>query len=74
MGNTIACCVSPERSPKLPRQLADRLEDYQKSTNVRDDTGPYLQHISDREEPNGRCHARIFGISCCSRDTKGIIF
>ncbi|XP_036830512.1 cyclin-Y-like protein 1 isoform X4 [Oncorhynchus mykiss] len=28
------------------------LEDYQKSTNVRDDTGPYLQHISDREEPN----------------------
>ncbi|XP_042174794.1 cyclin-Y-like protein 1 isoform X3 [Oncorhynchus tshawytscha] len=52
MGNTIACCVSPERSPKLPRQLADRQEDYQISTNVRDDTGPYLQHISDREEPN----------------------
>ncbi|XP_052349669.1 cyclin-Y-like protein 1 isoform X5 [Oncorhynchus keta] len=52
MGNTIACCVSPERSPKLPRQLADRQEDYQISTNVRDDTRPYLQHISDREEPN----------------------
>ncbi|XP_064800612.1 cyclin-Y-like protein 1 isoform X2 [Oncorhynchus masou masou] len=52
MGNTIACCVSPERSPKLPRQLADRQEDYQISTNVRDYTGPYLQHISDREEPN----------------------
>ncbi|XP_055734471.1 cyclin-Y-like protein 1 isoform X2 [Salvelinus fontinalis] len=52
MGNTIACCVSPERSPKLPRQLANRQEDYQISANVREDTRPYLQHISDREEPD----------------------
>uniref|UniRef100_A0A673XTK4 Cyclin Y-like 1 n=1 Tax=Salmo trutta TaxID=8032 RepID=A0A673XTK4_SALTR len=67
MGNKIACCVSPERSPALPRQLADRQEDYQISTNVRENTGPYLQHISDREEPDGRLaqeshpsnHARV---------------
>ncbi|KAK6310003.1 hypothetical protein J4Q44_G00198840 [Coregonus suidteri] len=52
MGNTIACCVSPEGSPKLPRQLADRQENYQLSTDVSDDTGPYLQHISDREVPD----------------------
>uniref|UniRef100_A0A4W5KRN5 Cyclin Y-like 1 n=1 Tax=Hucho hucho TaxID=62062 RepID=A0A4W5KRN5_9TELE len=56
MGNTITCCVSPERSPKLPRQLADRQEDYQISKNVKDDTGPYLQHISDREEPDELAH------------------
>uniref|UniRef100_A0AAY5K259 Cyclin-Y-like protein 2 n=1 Tax=Esox lucius TaxID=8010 RepID=A0AAY5K259_ESOLU len=52
MGNTLSCCVSPEGSPKLPRQPADRYEDYQINTDVSDDTGPYLQHISDREVPD----------------------
>uniref|UniRef100_A0A667ZJX4 Cyclin Y-like 1 n=1 Tax=Myripristis murdjan TaxID=586833 RepID=A0A667ZJX4_9TELE len=54
MGNTVSCCVSPEGSPKLPsRQPAERLEDYQTNTDVSDDnTGPYLQHISDREVPD----------------------
>lgn len=56
MGNTVSCCVSPEESPKLPRQPVDRHEDYQIITDVSDDTGPYLQHISDREVPDGRCH------------------
>uniref|UniRef100_A0A8B9L1Q6 Cyclin-Y-like protein 2 n=1 Tax=Astyanax mexicanus TaxID=7994 RepID=A0A8B9L1Q6_ASTMX len=51
MGNTVSCCVSPSGSPKLPRQ-ADRLEDYQINTDLSDDTGPYLQHISDRELPD----------------------
>lgn len=57
MGNTVSCCVSPESSPKLPsRQPAERLEEFQTSTEVSDDnTVPYLQHISDREVPDGRC-------------------
>ncbi|MEQ2181559.1 Cyclin Y [Goodea atripinnis] len=54
MGNTVSCCVSPESSPKLPsRQPAERLEEFHTSTEVSDDnTGPYLQHISDREVPD----------------------
>lgn len=57
MGNTVSCCVSPESSPKLPsRQPAERLEELQTSTEVSDDnTVPYLQHISDREIPDGTC-------------------
>lgn len=51
MGNTASCCVSPGGSPKLPRQV-ERLEDYQINTDLSDDTGPYLQHISDREVPD----------------------
>uniref|UniRef100_A0A8C1AFM8 Cyclin-Y-like protein 2 n=1 Tax=Cyprinus carpio carpio TaxID=630221 RepID=A0A8C1AFM8_CYPCA len=51
MGNTASCCVSPSGSPKLPRQV-ERLEDYQINTDLSDDTGPYLQHISDREVPD----------------------
>lgn len=56
MGNTVSCCVSPESSPKLPARLtAERLEELQASTEVSDDTTvPYLQHISDREVPDGR--------------------
>uniref|UniRef100_A0AAR2JLQ2 Cyclin-like domain-containing protein n=1 Tax=Pygocentrus nattereri TaxID=42514 RepID=A0AAR2JLQ2_PYGNA len=56
MGNTVSCCVSPSGSPKLPRQ-ADRLEDYQINTDLSDDTGPYLQHISDRELPDDFNHS-----------------
>uniref|UniRef100_A0A673I463 Cyclin-Y-like protein 1 n=1 Tax=Sinocyclocheilus rhinocerous TaxID=307959 RepID=A0A673I463_9TELE len=51
MGNIASCCVSPSGSPKLPRQV-ERLEDYQINTDLSDDTGPYLQHISDREVPD----------------------
>ncbi|KAG1946051.1 cyclin-Y-like protein [Pimephales promelas] len=51
MGNTVSCCVSPSGSPKLPRQV-ERLEEYQINTDLSDDTGPYLQHISDREVPD----------------------
>lgn len=53
MGNTVSCCGSPESSPKLPSRLpAERLEEFQTSTEVSDDTVPYLQHISDREVPD----------------------
>ncbi|XP_076857584.1 cyclin-Y-like protein 1 [Brachyhypopomus gauderio] len=51
MGNTVSCCVSPGGSPKLPRH-EERLESYQINTDLSDDTGPYLQHISDRELPD----------------------
>ncbi|KAL0963945.1 hypothetical protein UPYG_G00315650 [Umbra pygmaea] len=51
MGNTVSCCVSPEGSPKLPRPPAD-YEEYQINPDVSEDTGPYLQHISDREVPD----------------------
>ncbi|KAM9486220.1 cyclin-Y-like protein 1 isoform 1-T1 [Clarias gariepinus] len=51
MGNTVSCCVSPSGSPKLPRPT-ERLEDYQINADLSEDTGPYLQHISDRELPD----------------------
>lgn len=56
MGNTVSCCVSPESSPKLPSRLTtERLVDFQARYEVSDDTTvPYLQHISDREVPDGR--------------------
>uniref|UniRef100_A0A3B3T068 Cyclin Y-like 1 n=1 Tax=Paramormyrops kingsleyae TaxID=1676925 RepID=A0A3B3T068_9TELE len=55
MGNTLSCCVSPGGSPKISRQQ-ERLEDYQTNTDLSEDTtGPYLQHISDREVPDGMC-------------------
>uniref|UniRef100_A0A8K9UNR3 Cyclin Y-like 1 n=1 Tax=Oncorhynchus mykiss TaxID=8022 RepID=A0A8K9UNR3_ONCMY len=76
MGNTVSCCVSPEESPKLPRQPVDRHEDYQIITDVSDDTGPYLQHISDREVPdelaqesNPSDHARASTIFLCKSQT-----
>ncbi|KAG5833491.1 cyclin-Y-like protein 1 [Anguilla rostrata] len=55
MGNTVSCCMSPGGSPKLPRQ-SDSVEDYQANTDLSEDTGPYLQHISDREVPDDLAH------------------
>uniref|UniRef100_A0A8C6V6E9 Cyclin Y-like 1 n=1 Tax=Neogobius melanostomus TaxID=47308 RepID=A0A8C6V6E9_9GOBI len=78
MGNTLSCCVSPESSPKLPsRQAPERLEEVHTSTDVSDDnTGPYLQHISDREIPdelalesNPSDHARASTIFLCKSQT-----
>ncbi|KAJ0005830.1 hypothetical protein NQD34_015724 [Periophthalmus magnuspinnatus] len=80
MGNTLSCCVSPESSPKLPsRQAPERLEEVHTSTDVSDDnTGPYLQHISDREIPdelalesNPSDHARASTIFLCKSQTDG---
>ncbi|XP_072301384.1 cyclin-Y-like protein 1 [Eucyclogobius newberryi] len=78
MGNTLSCCVSPESSPKLPsRQAPERLEEVHTSTDVSDDnTGPYLQHISDREVPdelalesNPSDHPRASTIFLCKSQT-----
>ncbi|XP_005996014.1 cyclin-Y-like protein 1 isoform X2 [Latimeria chalumnae] len=55
MGNTVSCCVSPDASPKLNRARGhqERLDAYQVETELGEaDTGPQLQHISDREVPD----------------------
>lgn len=62
MGNTVSCCVSPESSPKVPSRLTtERLVELQASTEV-DTTVPYLQHISDREVPDGRWFCTEFAL------------
>ncbi|KAL4618102.1 cyclin-Y-like protein 1-like [Arapaima gigas] len=54
MGNTAAsCCVSPGGSPPSPRSpRPGTAEERHTNTDVSEDTGPYLQHISDRELPD----------------------
>ncbi|MBN3318648.1 CCYL1 protein, partial [Atractosteus spatula] len=55
MGNTVSCCVSPGGSPKVSRarRQQERLEEYRVDPDLSEpDTGPYLQHISDREVPD----------------------
>uniref|UniRef100_A0A8C5SLB7 Uncharacterized protein n=1 Tax=Laticauda laticaudata TaxID=8630 RepID=A0A8C5SLB7_LATLA len=53
MGNATSCCVSS--SPKLRRNAHSRLESYRPDTELsRDDTGCNLQHISDRENIDGK--------------------
>ncbi|CAB1327579.1 unnamed protein product [Coregonus sp. 'balchen'] len=56
MGATVSCCMSPGGSPKLARRAVE-LDDYPITTtadDVSEDTGTYLQHISDREVPDVR--------------------
>lgn len=53
MGNTTSCCVSS--SPKLRRNAHSRLESYRPDQDIsREDTGCNLQHISDRENIDGK--------------------
>lgn len=53
MGNTTSCCVSS--SPKLRRNAHSRLEPYRPEGELsREDTGCNLQHISDRENIDGK--------------------
>lgn len=53
MGNTTSCCVSS--SPKHRRNNHSRLEPYRPETELsREDTGCNLQHISDRENLDGK--------------------
>ena len=56
MGATVSCCMSPRGRPKIQRREYE-LEDYPITTTegVSEDTGTYLQHISDKEVPDGRC-------------------
>ncbi|XP_045554081.1 cyclin-Y-like protein 1 isoform X2 [Salmo salar] len=54
MGATVSCCMSPGGSPKIARRAVE-LDDYPITTtgdDVSEDTGTYLQHISDREVPD----------------------
>ncbi|XP_071186678.1 cyclin-Y-like protein 1 isoform X1 [Salvelinus alpinus] len=54
MGATVSCCMSPGGSPKLARRAVE-LDDYPITTtgdDISEDTGTYLQHISDREVPD----------------------
>lgn len=53
MGNTASCCVSA--SPKLRRKAHSRLDSYQQESDLsREETGCTLQHISDRENVDGK--------------------
>lgn len=50
----MSCCFSPGDSPKLHRRHVDLDECPITTTeDVSEDTGTYLQHISDRELPDG---------------------
>uniref|UniRef100_A0AAQ4RAM7 Cyclin-like domain-containing protein n=1 Tax=Gasterosteus aculeatus aculeatus TaxID=481459 RepID=A0AAQ4RAM7_GASAC len=53
MGGSVSCCISPGESPKIRRRQAE-LEECPITTaeDVSEDTGTYLQHISDRELPD----------------------
>lgn len=50
----MSCCISPGESPKIHRREVE-LEECPITTteDVSEDTGTYLQHISDRELPDG---------------------
>lgn len=53
MGNTTSCCVSS--SPKHRRNTHSRLEPYRPEPELsREETGCNLQHISDRENLDGK--------------------
>ncbi|XP_029373989.1 cyclin-Y-like protein 1 isoform X5 [Echeneis naucrates] len=53
MGGSVSCCISPRESPKIHRREVE-LEECPITTteDVSEDTGTYLQHISDRELPD----------------------
>nr|XP_046237675.1 cyclin-Y-like protein 1 [Scatophagus argus]XP_046237677.1 cyclin-Y-like protein 1 [Scatophagus argus] len=53
MGGSVSCCISPGESPKIHRRAVE-LEECPITTteDVSEDTGTYLQHISDRELPD----------------------
>uniref|UniRef100_A0A673AWU3 Cyclin Y n=1 Tax=Sphaeramia orbicularis TaxID=375764 RepID=A0A673AWU3_9TELE len=53
MGSTTSCCAST--SPKVRRNAHSRLDRYQLEPDLnRDETGCSLQHISDRENGDGK--------------------
>lgn len=67
----MSCCISPGESPKVHRREVE-LEECPITTteDVSEDTGTYLQHISDRELPDGAWWIRVtaifkMGALCC---------
>lgn len=63
MGGSVSCCISPGESPKIHRREVE-LEECPITTaeDVSEDTGTYLQHISDRELPDGECLTGNFSL------------
>lgn len=54
MGGSVSCCISPGESPKIHRREVELEEcPFTTTEDVSEDTGTYLQHISDRELPDG---------------------
>lgn len=71
MGSTTSCCVSG--SPKLRRNAHSRLESYHQESDLsREETGCNLQHISDRENVDGKnmMGVRAFSRACDRSDDK----
>ncbi|XP_034034206.1 cyclin-Y-like protein 1 [Thalassophryne amazonica] len=53
MGASVSCCISPGDSPKIHRRQVELDECPITTTeDLSEDTGTYLQHISDRELPD----------------------
>ncbi|XP_061686695.1 cyclin-Y-like protein 1 isoform X2 [Syngnathoides biaculeatus] len=52
MGGSVSCCVSARESPKNHRSDLELEECPFSAGDVSEDTGTYLQHISDRELPD----------------------
>ncbi|KAG7280359.1 hypothetical protein CRUP_024151 [Coryphaenoides rupestris] len=64
MGGTVSCCMSPRGTPKVHRRREVELDECPvtaaatttttttEEVDVSEDTGTYLQHISDRELPD----------------------
>ncbi|XP_061918562.1 cyclin-Y-like protein 1 [Entelurus aequoreus] len=52
MGGSVSCCISPGESPKIHRRDVELEECPFTAEDVSEDTGTYLQHISDRELPD----------------------
>lgn len=56
MGSTTSCCVSG--SPRLRRKNHSRLDSFQQESELsREEPGANLQHISDRENMDGKSRA-----------------
>lgn len=63
MGSTTSCCVAG--SPKLRRNAHSRLESYHQESDLsREETGCNLQHISDRENVDGK-KKKMFSVNVC---------
>ncbi|XP_049611423.1 cyclin-Y-like protein 1 isoform X2 [Syngnathus scovelli] len=56
MGGSVSCCISPRESPKNHRIELELEECPFTAEDVSEDTGTYLQHISDRELPDELAH------------------
>ncbi|XP_061633691.1 cyclin-Y-like protein 1 isoform X2 [Phyllopteryx taeniolatus] len=52
MGGSVSCCISARESPKNHRRDLELEECPFSAEDVSEDTGTYLQHISDRELPD----------------------